>query len=104
MSYEKKAIEQYRNEVKAIKKMIEEGEWNYAKTKCGELIKRMDIVLSESEVDKEICYECGKSVAFGSGRFVNRIPLFDEELDEIDRPFPQGKWLCAECEEKLGEL
>ena len=30
------------------------------------------------------CRECGNSTAFGSGRFVNRIPADDE-------------WMCAEC-------
>lgn len=30
------------------------------------------------------CYYCGKSTAFGSGRFVNRLPVEDG-------------WGCAEC-------
>ena len=50
----------------------------------------------------DICVECGNSVKFGSGRFVNRIPVFDDRETNVacGRPFPDGEWLCAECEEK----
>jgi hypothetical protein len=52
--------------------------------------------------DKEICNECGKSVAQGSGRFVNRVPDFDdaETRIEMGRPFPEGGWMCEECDGK----
>jgi len=36
---------------------------------------------------KEMCRECNESVAFGSGKFINRIPGDDDN------------WLCAECDE-----
>jgi len=48
----------------------------------------------------EICNECGRSVARGSGRFVNRIPDANsvEERLELGRPHPEGDFLCAECD------
>ena len=36
----------------------------------------------------EDCIECGHSTAFGSGRFVNRLPADNGERDG---------WLCPEC-------
>jgi len=49
---------------------------------------------------KEICSECGNSVEFGSGRFVNRIPDFNTPAERkmIGRPYPKGDFICAECE------
>lgn len=49
----------------------------------------------------ETCYECGRSVAWGSGRFVNRIPSGDSYKLRKDMGvlYPNGDWLCAECEE-----
>jgi hypothetical protein len=44
-----------------------------------------------SEKAKELCNECGRSVAWGSGLFVNRVPCFD--LD--------GGWICRECDERM---
>jgi uncharacterized protein YlaI len=51
----------------------------------------------------EICNECGCSVAFGSGQFVNRIPdLNDAETRrEMGKPFPEGGYICAECEARI---
>ncbi len=51
-------------------------------------------------VMEEICNECGKSVKFGSGRFVNRIPDFNtpEERKSIGKLYPDGDFICAECE------
>jgi len=51
----------------------------------------------------EICYECGRSVAPGSGRFVNRIPNCDtyRQRKKMGVPFPRGEWLCAECDYKI---
>lgn len=55
--------------------------------------------MSEVKV-KEICSECGNSVEFGSGRFVNRIPDFNtpSERKDIGRPYPEGDFICAECD------
>lgn len=56
-------------------------------------------------MEKEICNECGNSVKFGSGLFVNRIPDFNEYEDrvEMNKPFPEGEFMCVECDEKLTE-
>jgi hypothetical protein len=53
----------------------------------------------------EICFECGRSVKFGSGRFVNRIPDGNDYEDRVANgaPFPEGEWLCGECDEKGDE-
>ena len=50
---------------------------------------------------KDICCECGKSVTFGSGKFVNRIPVFDDYETRVEqkRPYPEGEWVCAECDD-----
>jgi hypothetical protein len=48
----------------------------------------------------ENCYECGLSVAWGSGRFVNRVPAdapLDEDLPSCHVLDPDGEWICAEC-------
>lgn len=49
----------------------------------------------------EICNECGRSVEFGSGNFVNRIPDLNtlEERKEMGTPFPEGDFVCADCDE-----
>jgi hypothetical protein len=50
----------------------------------------------------EVCNHCGNSVAWGSGRFVNRIPDFNDietrKFNERRNPF--GDFVCAECDEK----
>lgn len=49
---------------------------------------------------EEKCWNCGKSVAWGSGRYVNRIPSLDsvEVRRENGAPHPEGEYLCSECE------
>jgi hypothetical protein len=51
----------------------------------------------------EICNECGKSVKWGSGNFVNRvIDLNDIETRiEMGKPFPNGDFVCAECDYQI---
>lgn len=51
----------------------------------------------------EICYECGRSVAMGRGLFVDRVGSGDsvKEKREMGVPFPQGGWLCRECDERI---
>lgn len=48
----------------------------------------------------EICNECGSSVKWGSGLYVNRIVDLNEVEDriEIGKPFPEGDFTCIECE------
>ncbi len=51
----------------------------------------------------QICNECGKSVAWGSGLFVNRIRDLNtkEERMEMGKPHPEGDFICVECESKI---
>ncbi len=50
----------------------------------------------------ETCNECGVSVAFGSGNFVNRVlDLNDVKTrKEMSKPYPDGDFVCAECDKK----
>lgn len=47
-----------------------------------------------------ICNECGDSVEFGSGKFVNRIPDFNAPSvrHEMGNPYPYGAFICSDCE------
>ncbi len=49
----------------------------------------------------DCCYECGRSVAPGSGNFVNRVPSLDSgpERASMGVPYPEGEWLCGECDQ-----
>lgn len=51
----------------------------------------------------EICNECGKSVSFGSGLYVNRVLDFNPESDrkEFGKPFPKGDFICPICEDDI---
>ncbi len=53
--------------------------------------------------NKEICNECGRSVKWGSGLYVNRVlDLNDYETRvKMGKPFPEGEYICRECEEKI---
>ena len=45
----------------------------------------------------ENCYECGHSVEWGSGRYVNRVPAdCPDDMEEYVKD-PSGEWICAEC-------
>ena len=46
------------------------------------------------------CNECGRSVAAGSGLFVNRVPDFNDIKTRIanGKRFPEGDYLCRECD------
>ena len=50
--------------------------------------------------NNEVCNECGRSVAMGSGYFVNRVPdLNDPETRvEMGKPYPDGDFVCACCD------
>ncbi len=51
---------------------------------------------------KEICNECGRDVSWGSGLFVNRVLDLDdyETRVEMNKPSPEGDYICRECEVK----
>lgn len=54
----------------------------------------------------EICNECGKSVKFGAGLFVNRVPdLNDEDYrKEMGKPFYKGDYICINCDSDINIL
>ncbi len=58
----------------------------------------------ESQIVKkttiEICNHCGHDVSFGSNKFVNRIPDFNDIQIRIDNNliFPLGDYICEECD------
>ncbi|TSA26741.1 MAG: hypothetical protein D4R68_06905 [Ignavibacteriales bacterium] len=58
----------------------------------------MDLI--EEEVLVQVCNHCGNSVAFGSGRFVNRIPDFNDFETRIfyERKYPTGDFVCESCD------
>ena len=59
-------------------------------------------VLLDDMEKGELCSECGRSVAGGSGNFVNRVPDLNtpKERARIGRPFPLGNYICSICMEK----
>jgi hypothetical protein len=50
----------------------------------------------------EICNHCGRSVAVGSGRFVNRVPDCNDVETRIanNLQYPLGDFVCEECDGK----
>jgi len=61
---------------------------------------------NRSKSKTEICNECGRSVSYGSGLFVNRISDLDDykTRKENGKPFPKGEYICRECNEKLNKF
>ena len=51
-------------------------------------------------IDAEICIWCGRSVKIGTGRFVNRVAVLDDFLENKLKGelYPHGEWHCPECE------
>lgn len=49
----------------------------------------------------EFCNHCGRSVKFGSGLFVNRIPDLNDIVTRIynNRKCPKGDFVCIECDQ-----
>jgi len=56
--------------------------------------------LKNSNKYSEYCNHCGESVAKGSGKFVNRIPDFNDFLTRIENnlKFPLGNFVCDDCD------
>ncbi len=75
-------------------------EWDLGQVEREVEIVRGGIV-EGFEVNKmgRICNQCGRSVAFGSGRFMYRIPDLHsvEERRAMGKPFPEGDYLCLDC-------
>lgn len=55
------------------------------------------------DMKNEICNECGKIVSAGTGLHINRVPDFNdlEERIEMNKPFPEGDFICVECDEMI---
>ena len=53
----------------------------------------------------EICNECGQSVRASSGKYVNRVIDFNgyKTRKETGKLFPEGDYICAECETSTDE-
>jgi uncharacterized protein YlaI len=60
----------------------------------------------KNSMKTEICNECGKSVAFGSGFFVNRVVDLNDvgTRVEMGKPYPTGDFICAECELRINQM
>ena len=58
--------------------------------------------MQETQENKlvEVCNHCGNSVAFGSGKFVNRVPDFNDIETKVlnKRKYPAGEFVCDECD------
>ena len=76
------------------KKAVDEG------MPDNELLWYTGVELEPDSYGPEMCVECGRSVKLGSGGFVNRVPVFDdlETKKEGGRPFPEGEYVCADCD------
>lgn len=63
----------------------------------GEDVYQHDVVTEE---ESEVCNECGVSVAFGIGGYVNRVPDLNSIITRIQmgKPYPLGDYICARCE------
>lgn len=54
----------------------------------------------EVKSTNQACNHCGKDVYFGSGKFVNRIPDFNDVNTRISNNllFPLGDFVCEQCD------
>ncbi|MCM8783950.1 MAG: hypothetical protein NC818_04150 [Candidatus Omnitrophica bacterium] len=71
-----------------------------------QIARTMSKTKNQLKSDTEICNECGRDVSRESGLFVNRVIDFDDHRTrkEMNKPFPQGDYICRECEEELRNL
>ena len=84
--------------------------WTCGNEECQQILSEhleADVIGAKLNLlqHKECCNECGHSVEFGSGNYVNRIPSEEDTQENIDnnKEYPHGAWICAECEEKFEE-
>ena len=54
----------------------------------------------------EICTHCGRSVSFGSGLFVNRVPDLNDFSTRIANglKYPLGDFVCRNCDKLTTEF
>lgn len=57
--------------------------------------------IEQDKTTIEVCNHCGSSVARGSGKFVNRIPDFNDIPTRIanNLVFPMGDFVCEDCDQ-----
>ena len=77
--------------------------FDFDNTTAEKFLKGRDIKTKKDtsiDVIDEICCECGKSTKIGSGRFLYRIPITDDfEVNKaLGRAYPNGRWLCKQCD------
>ena len=93
-------------------------------TGSADFSRRPQLSFPRRRESSELCNECGRSVAWGSGRFVNRVvgqapclslgsgyrslPLipYPSSLipSEMGKPFPEGDYLCEECDLEVARV
>lgn len=69
-------------------------------------MKKKIYLNKEKSKNKEICNECDRSVKAGTGLYVNRIMDFNDYMERVkmNKPFPEGNFICSECEDKLNKM
>lgn len=51
----------------------------------------------------EICNHCGLDVSYGSEKFIDRIPDFNDLVTRMENglKFPLGDFICRDCDDNL---
>lgn len=64
------------------------------------VLRKIDRFVFGTPLLNEFCCECGKGVKPGSGLFANRVPELNcvVERAEMGRLFPEGDFVCPECD------
>lgn len=65
----------------------------------------MQIMTKKVKPEVEICNHCGRSVAWGSGWFVNRVgdsnSIATRKANNLN--YPKGDFVCIECDSKTAD-
>ncbi len=59
----------------------------------------------KKEILNQFCNHCGRSVAWGSGWFINRVPDCNDFETRIANhlKYPKGDYVCIECDSKTAD-
>ncbi|MCA9750179.1 MAG: hypothetical protein KC414_13810 [Romboutsia sp.] len=65
--------------------------------------RSIDAVRKSTDSNKTICNRCGRSVAFGTSLWTNRIRDFDslEIRKSKGAKYPGGEFICGDCRKKI---
>jgi hypothetical protein len=57
------------------------------------------------EDPRSVCNRCGRSVAFGSGLWTNRLRDYDslESRKSKGAKYPEGNFICGECLKEISK-